>query len=237
MGEMISFGGGVNSVAMTIMLVEDGWRGPIVFADTGGEWPETYCYLRTFGQWLQERGLEITILTPNQREGETAIALYDYCWDKRIIPYLMRRWCTDKWKLVPLSSWCNDHGYDMRLLGFASDEARRAKPIEGLRYPLLEEGITRRECQRIIARADLSMPIKSGCYFCPATRLDGWKRLYYEHPDLYEQAAQLENRARAEHGDVALDPHGITLREHAKRRWQGQMQMDLSQWMPCLCTV
>ena len=59
MSEMISFGGGVNSVAMTIMLVEDGWRGPIVFSDTGGEWPETYCYLRTFGAWLKEYGLEI----------------------------------------------------------------------------------------------------------------------------------------------------------------------------------
>ncbi len=30
MTEMISFGAGVNSVAMTIMLVDEGWRVPIV---------------------------------------------------------------------------------------------------------------------------------------------------------------------------------------------------------------
>lgn len=34
--ELLSFGGGGNSVAMSIVLVEQGWRGPIVFADTGG---------------------------------------------------------------------------------------------------------------------------------------------------------------------------------------------------------
>ena len=56
MSEMISFGAGVNSAAMTIMLVEQGWRGPIVMADTLAEWPETYCWMRTFeDQWLKPR--------------------------------------------------------------------------------------------------------------------------------------------------------------------------------------
>ena len=105
-------------------------------------------------------------------------------------------------------------------------------------YPLYEEDITRKECQRIIQRAGLPVPFKSGCFFCPGQSLDSWKRLYYEHPDLYEAAARLEENAGHKHKKHAtLDPHGITLREHAKRRWKGQMQMDLSQWMPCLCTL
>lgn len=239
MTEMISFGAGVNSVAMTIMLVKQGWRGPIVFADTGAEQPETYCYLKYFeSEWLNPRGLEIVQLTPGQRDNESAMPLYDYCWQKGIVPYLASRWCTDKWKLRPLSVWCRGHGYNMRLLGFAADEARRAKLIEGRRYPLVEEGITRKECQRIIARAGLDVPIKSGCFFCPGQRLAGWERLYYDHPDLYEMAAQLEEHADEKHDShITLDPHGISLREHAKRRWAGQMQMDLSQWIPCLCSL
>jgi len=77
MSEMISFGAGVNSVAMTVMLIEEGWRGPIVFADTGGEWPETYCYLEYFErQFLKPRGLSITRLSP-----KTHASLYD---DKRL---------------------------------------------------------------------------------------------------------------------------------------------------------
>jgi len=44
MTEMISFGAGVNSVAMTIMLVNSGWRGPIAFGDTEGEKPGFYWH-------------------------------------------------------------------------------------------------------------------------------------------------------------------------------------------------
>jgi len=64
MTEMASFGAGVNSVAMIVMLVKAGWRGPIVFSNTGGEHPETYCYMEYFGQWLAKHGLEITQLSP-----------------------------------------------------------------------------------------------------------------------------------------------------------------------------
>ena len=33
--ELLSFGGGVNSTALAILLINEDWRGPIVFADTG----------------------------------------------------------------------------------------------------------------------------------------------------------------------------------------------------------
>ena len=36
---------------------------------------------------------------------------------------------------------------------------------------------------------------------------------------------------------ATLDPHGISLTEHRRRRWQGQLQMDLSEWIPCLCKL
>jgi len=34
-GAMLSFGAGVNSTALAILLINEGWRGPIVFADPG----------------------------------------------------------------------------------------------------------------------------------------------------------------------------------------------------------
>lgn len=237
---MISFGGGVNSVAMTIMLVENGWRGPIVFADTGAEWPETYCYLRTFGAWLRERGLEIVILEPGSEwhQKERDCSLEDYCKRWNILPLLSSRWCSVRWKREPVCAWAAAHGCDVQLLGISASEPRRVRDDPGIRYPLFEEGITRRECQRIIQRAGLPIPLKSGCFFCPGQALADWRRLYHEHPDLYERAAALEDRASKAHKKHAiLDSHGISLREHAKRRWEGQMTMDLSEWLPCLCTV
>jgi len=233
MSEMISFGAGVNSVAMTIMLVNDGWRGPIVFADTGGEWPETYCYIRYFErEWLGPRGLEITRLSPGSEwHGKRAqVTLEQYCLDHGIVPLLAMRWCTQAWKQRPVTKWA---GAMVRLVGLSASEPRRAARQEpGVRLPLFEECITREECQRIIAREGLDYPIKSGCFFCPGQPLAAWRRLYHEHPDLYERAIALEDNAT-----TALDPHGISLREHARRRWEGQMQMDLSAWIPCLCTL
>jgi len=248
MSEMISFGAGINSVAMTIMLIEQGWRGPIVFSDTGCEWPETYCYMRYFEQeWLQPRGLEIIRLSPatdaelydKRLGGLTGIeTLEQYCIQRSIIPFLSVRWCTVEFKRVPLENWRKGQGIDRTCLGISASEPRRIRNDPNVRYPLWDEGITRGECRRIIQGAGLELPIKSGCFFCPGQRLDNWKRLYYEHRDLYDRAIALEDRASKNNQKWAtLDPHGISLREHAKRRWQGQTQMDLSAWLPCLCTL
>jgi len=97
----ISFGAGVNSVAMTILLVNKGWQGPIVFSDTGCEHPETYCYMDTFERdWLGPRGLEITRLKglPWQTK-KAGITLIEYCEGANVIPLAAVRWCTSEWKV------------------------------------------------------------------------------------------------------------------------------------------
>jgi hypothetical protein len=247
MSEMVSFGAGVNSVAMTIMLVNDGWRGPIVFADTGGEWPETYCYLRTFeDEWLRPRGLEVTRVSvethpelyKDKRLTGDINTLEAFSLSRGIVPILASRWCTVMFKRDPLVNWRMAHNLDMTCLGISASEPRRVRDDPNVRYPLYEEGITRGGCRRIIQAEGLEQPIKSGCFFCPGQRLDNWRRLYYEHPDLYERAALMEETASAHCQKWAtLDPHQISLREHARRRWKGQTMMDLSEWLPCLCTL
>ena len=232
---MISFGGGVNSVAMTIMLVNEGWRGPIVFADTGGEHPETYCYLRTFGDWLKEREMEITTIGAEWRGKRYAESLYDLCFSHGIIPLLAVRWCSFEYKRNPLHAWAEAHGITTQLIGISSDEPRRVREMT---YPLVERDINREECQRIIQRAGLPIPRKSGCFFCPGQRLDGWRDLFLHYPDLYERAAALERRASEHYGrDACLRIGGPCLDEIGKRRWEGQMEMDLSDWIPCVCTL
>lgn len=247
MTEMISFGAGVNSVAMTIMLVEQGWRGPLVFSDTGGEHPETYCYLEYFGRWLAKYGLQITILSPatrpdlydDKRLGGLADTLEEYCLKRGIIPLLAVRWCSVQFKRNPLENWRKQHELTCSVQGMSASEPQRIRFDDpAVRYPLYEEAIHRPECFRIIQRAGLETPIKSGCFFCPGANLAGMRRLYYDHPDLYDRCIALEDNASDRNQKWAtLDPHGISYREHAKRRWTGQMQMDLSEWLPCACRL
>jgi len=240
MSEMISFGAGVNSVAMTIMLVEEGWRGPIVFADPGAEHPETYCYIEYFEKlYLKSRGLEIIRIKPGSPyHKRSKLPLYEFCLECGIVPYLASRWCSVEWKVTPLSNWADEQEISTRFIGYAADESHRAKDYEGRVYPLIDAGVTRKGCLAIISQIGLDAPVKSGCFFCPGTRLSGWKKLYYDYPDLYEKAIVMEETATVKHGKpITLDPHGISLRQHAERRWQGQMQMDLSQWLPCACRL
>ncbi|MBA7655929.1 hypothetical protein ES703_63840 [subsurface metagenome] len=45
MKKYLSLGGGVNSVAMLLLLLDAGERFEVVFCDTGLELPETYNYI------------------------------------------------------------------------------------------------------------------------------------------------------------------------------------------------
>ena len=241
MTEMISFGAGVNSAAMTIMLVEDGWRGPIVFADPGAEHPETYCWMTYFEkEYLKPRGLEIVRIEPGSPyHKRSKLSLEAFCLERGIIPLLAARWCSVEWKRNPLHGWSDKHGYPIHLLGISASEPRRVRDDPAVRYPLVEAGIHRQECRRIIQRAGLLVPRKSGCWFCPGQRIAEWRQLYFDYPELYDRAIALEDNA-IEHCQrwVTLDPHGImSLRQHRERRWQGQIQMDLSRWLPCACRL
>jgi len=238
--EMISFGAGVNSVAMTIMLVNDGWRGPIVFADPGSERPETYCYLNYFErEYLAPRNQHIIKIDPDSPYHERSeLPLYDFCMDKAIIPYMGTKWCSLEWKVKPLDNWALANGVTTKMIGFTIEEESRVKNYPGSVFPLVEQDITRPECHRIIARAGLDSPIKSGCFFCPGQPLASWQDLYLNHPDLYEQSMALEENASLKRGKtITLDAHGTTLREHRERRWVGQQQFDLSVWMHCMCRL
>jgi hypothetical protein len=54
---VVSYGAGVDSTAMLIAMHERGIRPDLIlFADTGGEKPETYEYLTTIDAWLERVG-------------------------------------------------------------------------------------------------------------------------------------------------------------------------------------
>lgn len=240
MSEMISFGAGVNSVAMTIMLVNDGWRGPIVFADTGGEHPETYCYLEYFERWLAERGLGIIRLVPGSEwhRSMSQVSLEQYCLRENMIPLLAVRWCSSRWKGRPCDRWAKAHGITTQFLGFSADEARRAlnKP-DYLEFPLIDALVNREGCRQIILKAGLQCPPKSSCFFCPGQTIGEWRRLYYEYPELYERARCLEHAtSKARNKKATLNSH-YSLDEMERRGWDIQIEMDLSQWLPCACSL
>lgn len=110
-------------------------------------------------------------------------------------------------------------------LGISLDEIERATPGVDPRapyqfrtYPLLDLGMSRTDCKRIIGEAGLPVPGKSACFFCPFHDKEAWRALKRDTPDLWEKSCELEdtlNERRRMLGkdEVYLTRHGIPLRD------------------------
>ena len=99
MKNYLSMGMGVNSVAMHLMLLDQGVEFESVFVNHGTDYPETYEYLDIFQGWLKDNGhKQITVLPVRfyvKKLNRTFGSLYEYCWEKEIFPDVMRRWCDE----------------------------------------------------------------------------------------------------------------------------------------------
>lgn len=193
----LSYGGGVNSTAMILLGIRDGWYQDCeaVFCHHGTDYPETYAYVAMFQWWLKANGHRpITILRPTVQGAAT---LYEWYYAQEFLPSVVNRSCTSKWKVRPLQKHMDKPCFE--LLGIDAGEARRArisstKGIES-RWPLIEAGMDREDCKRIIREYGLPVPPKSGCFICPFQRRDQWRRQRNEMPDLWCKSLSLEKRA------------------------------------------
>jgi len=203
----LSFGGGVNSVAMYLHLKDQGVDFEAVFVDHGTDWPETYEYVDMF-----KEKHPLTVLKP-QHHIKTPIEaefdnLYAFCWAKSFFPSRVVRWCTDHFKRSVLNKYQETPSFVN--IGFDYSERHRAiiytdKGRE-FRYPLIEAEIDRDGCKKIIKDHGLPVPIKSGCYICPFQRVGQLRELRRKHPDLFCKLEQLENRNNRERAINGYEP-------------------------------
>lgn len=198
MRKYLSFGAGVNSTALMLLLLDEGVKFEAVFSDTGCEWPETYDHLRL----LQEEGYKFTWLRPEITGTKT---LYEYMMKYKIIPHWKRRFCTAKWKRKPFDRYvkkpCTVYiGYD-----YEERRHRHLPDRKGIHFefPLIEREINRNGCVKIIKDHELTVPRRSGCWLCPFQPLAGWVRLRVTYPDLFQKAVVLED----------IHPHNFTFRK------------------------
>jgi PP-loop superfamily ATP-utilizing enzyme len=203
--KLISYGGGVNSTALVILLLQEGFRYPIVYSDLGSEMPETVEYVEKFKKWLIDNyQVKMKILNPKvtPKYFDPRLRKYDsiesYCIGQGIVPFRMARWCTKDWKIKPIQRWGKEHGIFTHLIAFSSEESHRKSQIEGKyerRHPLIALDIDRDECKNIIERAGLPVPPKSSCFFCMYRKKREWAILKANYPDLFERAGKIEEAA------------------------------------------
>ena len=205
----ISYGGGIGSTGLILKMLNKVRAGDmeVIYADTGADLPETDKYLDYIKQ-----NLDIDITTVSAQD-----SLYDFCWKHHTIPHRAWRWCTDKFKIRPIKKYA---GKDEPYFGLTWDERWRARDftVAGIpsHQPFVDRGISRALLMPEIKKADIETPCKSGCFFCPFQGKERWRELFFKHPDLFEKAALLEERAMLNSPGNVISPSGRTLRSFEK---------------------
>jgi len=210
---IVAYGGGTDSTAMIIECANRGIKiDYILFADTGAEKPHTYVYVDNFSKWCVDHGLPKIITVKKGGNNET---LEEECLRMHSLPSIAYgfKTCSQKFKMGPQDKFFNNNAdakevwkngdLITKMIGFDFTEVRRAESVMikfkydkyKLWFPLIDWGIHRKQCIKIIKDAGLCLPGKSACYFCPSSRVSEIKQLKHTYPLLFDRAIALENNA------------------------------------------
>lgn len=208
---IIAYGGGANSTAMLIEMRRRSIRPDLIlFADTGGELPETYRHVDEVSAWcVSHWNISIHTVRKVTRDGST-LTLEQNCLNERMLPSIAYGFksCSLKYKVQPQDKFVNhwqpakaawDEGLKCtKAIGYDASEERRAKIQSDDRYqywyPLIEWQIHRDHCLAI-CRSEGFAPAKSACFFCPSMKKREITRLAQTHPELAARAVAMERNA------------------------------------------
>ena len=237
---ILSFGGGVNTVALMVMLVrDDAPLDGVIFADTGGETPDTYESVKVARSYLAEHRIPFTVVEARPKGTD----LYGTALRRRVIPSVQWRWCTRDYKVLPIHRYYRQLGKHVnQYMGIAFDEVHRMRdsrePYITNLYPLIDGRLTRQDCIDLIAESGLPVPEKSGCYFCPFNSSERWRQLLSRYPDLFNKAIKLEENSKHFPSQRLTDQvfherDHVTLREYRRRLALGTDRAQIPDAMEC----
>lgn len=86
------------------------------------------------------------------------------------------------------------------MIGISIDEAQRMKPPKQQymvnRWPMIEKGMSRFDCEQWLLRNDYPIPPKSACIGCPFHSNDYWRDMKENHPDEWDEAVEYDRILR-----------------------------------------
>jgi hypothetical protein len=221
---VVSYGMGVDSTAVLVGLQARGERPDLIlFADTGSEKPQTYAYLDIINTWLISVGFPTVTVVKNPRPKAGDKSLGEACKRLSVLPSLAYKLggkaahqCSLVWKRDPqlkfIKTWAPARaaweagelvtfciGYDAGPRDSCRSYSAEGKASPGTRnrFPLIEWNWNREECERQIRAAGLPVPVKSACFFCPASKKHEIVALRDNNPELFADALEMERLAIA----------------------------------------
>lgn len=228
-----SSGGGVQSSAALVLTKRGEIDFPLhLFANVGenAENPETLTYAReVLMPYAAEHGVDFREVQWIDRKGNVRDLYDDLLAAQRSIDIPMRlesgafgnRKCTARYKIEVVARWLRKAGATRENpavigIGISTDEMQRAKdgvpkqqPWTTRTNPLLTLGLSRLDCELIVASEGLPPAPKSSCWFCPFQGAVQWRARKRNQPDLFAKAERLEEKLNERRVFLGRDKAGL----------------------------
>ncbi|WPZ35824.1 hypothetical protein T8K17_06715 [Thalassobaculum sp. OXR-137] len=253
---VLSLGAGVQSTTLALMAAH-GAVGPMpdcaIFADTGWEPRAVYEHLA----WLRSPNVlpfPVHIVSDGNirdglvkgAQGDRWVSIPAFTRSASGKVGMIRRQCTKELKIVPIRRKVREligiagkrspnHPVVEQWIGISFDEIVRMKmsmePWQVNRFPLVEMGMTRRDCLRWLERNGYPAPPKSSCIGCPYHSDSLWRQMHEEDPDAWDDAVAIDRLIRTGfrnlRGEVFLHRSCLPLDEADLDTLADKGQLDL----------
>lgn len=210
-----------------------------VFADTGWEPASVYRTLDRLSEHLAGAGIPVHRVSVGNIRADALDPAHRFASMPMYVRNqdggdgMTRRQCTSEYKLRPvreqtrrlLGATDKPNGRPGRVptgrfaetwVGITTDEADRADPkmpapkYAPTRYPLLEMGWSRADCQRFLRRVGWGETAKSSCIGCPFHTNATWREMRDNRPDDFADAVAFDASIRT--GNARATAEGKELR-------------------------
>lgn len=199
---VLSLGAGVQSTTLALLAVEGVLPRPdaAIFADTGWEPHRVYEHLDRLADVLADAGIPLHRVSSGNLRADSIDPAHRFA----SVPYFVRnpdgsegmgrRQCTSEYKLKPIKVKVRELlGYPYprpvprgvfaeQWIGFSTDEVHRVRDTLDVQYsrprhPLLELGMSRKDCTRWLTVRGWTSVAKSACTGCPFHGNRQWRGL------------------------------------------------------------
>lgn len=221
-----STGAGVQSTAIALLIADGKLPAPdvAIFADTGWEPAAVYRQVDRLAEVYESAGVEFIRVANGNLRNDAIDPDHRYASIPYFVRNpdgsegMGRRQCTSEYKLTPISRKIREllgaKPPDFRRVpkgksaeqwvGFSTDEVMRAnrrKDSRGVqylttRYPLLDLGMSRADCEQYLAERGWGHTVKSACIGCPFHGNRQWRELRDNHPDEWADAVAFDAAIR-----------------------------------------
>jgi hypothetical protein len=189
--------GAASAVSTKIAIARYGVRVEVVNAYIAAESPDNRRFLADCERWFDRT---ITVLR-DQKYGADPANVWTA---KRFIAGRHGAPCSKALKGEVLDAYSRPG--DLMVIGYTADEASRldkfldANAGANVIAPLIEKGLTKDDCFRIVDDAGIALPLpylqgfhNSNCLKCPKGGLGYWKHIDLHYPKNYEAVAQIQD--------------------------------------------